>query len=172
MPDFASKADPAGWLGAAFERTRTTLGPPRALAPRFSHLRLRGITSICKSRLGKALDLTAIPWDDNGSYLVLDLKECPYDDLTEEAFTWLQSPVFSMRKGELDLEGWNSYWVNLTDPYIEPCYCRDMYVVAPSLGTPCKHLLAALLAAGVEEVVREAEELERRSRIAAALRGE
>lgn len=180
MAELANKPDPAGWLGAAIERTRqdSVLAPKKQDRPQRGHLRLRGTTDLCKSRLNKALGLVAEKVSE-GVYRVTDEKTrqgdpegvLPLDE-------WLNQPIFVLRRlypgspeRVPDLEGWNSYWVNLTDPQIEPCYCRDMYVVAPSLGTPCKHVLAAMIADGEETVTNAAEELKKRNAIAAALKG-
>lgn len=146
MSELANRPDPGGWLGAAFERTREVAAetPP---VRSFGVPTLRGVKEICKKRLDKALRLTCIELEPEGKgfYRVLPNEE----------------------SDSLDIED-----VNLYEPWGERCHCADFLFRGEALATPCKHILAALIADGNEDIAKMAEDLKRRNAIAAALTGE
>lgn len=132
--------------------------------------RLRGIRTIDWGRLNRARELLTYKVAD-GCYLVVEpevLAAWPED---MPLYEWLNQPVFCRRGGQEDLDGWNCYWVNLADPEVEPCYCRDMYIHGDE-GVACKHLLAALIAEGHPYILKKVEELETREQIASVLKKE
>ena len=67
-----------------------------------------------------------------------------------------------------DIEG-DVEWVNLTDPQVDRCHCPDFLFRGEDLGTPCKHMLAALIADGHPGVTELVADMKRRDGLAAAL---
>jgi len=160
------------------KKNQSWLGFDRYHRDRFSHERdlglggvLTGVRKIDWSRLARARNLLTFKMGE-GQYLVVEpsvIEAWPHKDVS--LFEWLNRPVFRQRGGEEDLDGWNSYWVNLSDPYVDPCYCRDMYIHEDA-GIPCKHLLAALIADEHPFILKKLRELEKRDRIARILKDE
>lgn len=101
---------------------------------------LRGVKQICFNRLKKATELSVAKGDVAGTYYV------------------------SARE---DPEG--GEWVNLSDPYADRCYCADFVFRGEDLGTPCKHILAALIADGHPGILELVEEMKRREALARAV---
>lgn len=100
---------------------------------------LRGVETICAARLERAERLVAA--GEGGVYFVYDPQE----------------PV---EEGQ---------WVNLIDPQVERCHCSDFLYRGETLKTPCKHVLAALLADGHPALLRLRERAQTRNAIAALM---
>lgn len=152
---------PKDWLG--FDRYNTEFAPTEweVKTAEFSGP-LRGVKEISWARLQRALSLKAERVGD-GKYKV-------YDPNPKGNRKWWHL-VFNPEPGPLTVEDTVQY-VDLKDPYNERCYCRDMQndseTSAASLGTPCKHMLAALIEEGHPTILELVEELKRRNAIAAA----
>lgn len=156
------------WLTSAFERGKTK-DVTEAEITASNTPALRGIEFICLRRLKKARGLKAVRKGE-GIYLVAEphmFEGDPSGKLSLDE--WLNQPVFVQRQGVEDLDGWHSYWVNLVDPDVERCYCRDTYTKATALRTPCKHVLAALIEDNHPEILKIVSQQQDLERIAAAL---
>lgn len=156
-----SGASPGGWLGAAFRRGRGIQEEAASeVLPRTSHTSaLRGVAAICQNRLKKARGLTAERVGE-GQYRVWEAEP-------EGNRQWYHL-VFGAEQGPVTPEDTVQY-VDLLDPQIDKCHCQDFLFRSEDLATPCKHLLAALLAYGDEGIKTLVVEQERRERIACAL---
>jgi hypothetical protein len=176
-----ARKEPGGWLGAAFRRGKDLNASEPEEAPVPSALVLRGVKKIDAARLRGAMKLVTARVGD-GRYVVASesvmLRVAAMDDW-QEIWAYLNTPKFARRRapdfwtGEMisveDLDGWNAYVVDLRDPSIEPCECRDIFYEATAEETVCKHVLAALIAEGDEGIMARVREQEKRDGIAAAL---
>ena len=100
---------------------------------------LRGVEAICLDRLARARELL-VEEKGPGIYLVLNSTGDDFE------------------------------WVNLIDRDIdERCHCHDQLFRAHRLKTPCKHILAALLAAKDPNVLELIADVDRRQLLAHAL---
>lgn len=142
---------------------------------------LRRVSKISRGRLKKAQEYEAISTGP-GEYLIYHPSVVQkWADTEEEMglFEWLMQPYWARRRtidfktGEsisvVDLDGWNSYWVNVGDLSMSVCHCKDMVKHGEAYGVPCKHMLKALIEEEHPVIMAKLGEQKRRDALAEAV---
>ena len=117
-----------------------------------------------------------------GQYLVYHpsvVQAWSDEDTDLSLYAWLMQPYWARRRTRdfktgdsisvVDLDGWNSYWVNVGDLSVTPCHCKDMVKHGEAYGVPCKHMLRALIEEEHPVVMEQIDEQRTRDAIARAV---